>query len=120
MAAYKNGTQSLGTRKINSSIPAIGTTFTTNAPLGSSLSQFPAIGQSYNKMIGVEPFEGSGFSGSSMGQLEAASMRLADAASRRNIAEKEAEQMIEAKKMGYSSLEEMQRDIRKKRKKMGM
>jgi hypothetical protein len=81
---------------------------------------FPAIGKSYDKMFRIDPFKESGFSKSSMGELEAASMRLADAAARRNIAEKEAEQMIEAKNMGYSSLEEMRRDIRRKRKQTGL
>jgi hypothetical protein len=55
----------------------------------------------------------------SMGDLEAASMRLADAASRRNIAESQAQASAQAelgaKSSGYSSFEEMSRDIRSKR-----
>lgn len=122
MAAYKKGTQLFEAGKINSSIPTRGTSVTIGEPLGSPLSQASAIGQSYNRMIGMEPFGGGSFGGmpTSMDSLEAASMRLADAASKRNIAEKEAEQLLEAKRMGYLSIDEMQRDIRKKRKKMGM
>lgn len=48
-----------------------------------------------------------------MGSLEAASMRLADAASRREIAEKEAEADIAAKEEGFSSLYEKQRYAKK-------
>jgi len=58
-----------------------------------------------------------GFSGGlpSMGQLEASSMRLADAASRRDIAEKEAEKNLEAMEMGYDSLEDMQSEAKNSR-----
>lgn len=94
--------------------PIIGTSTTISQP---SQTSTPAINQSYNKMIGGESIGGSGFGGGlpSMGSLEAASMRLADAASRRNIAEKEAESEMSAKSSGYSSLGEMQRDMRSKR-----
>lgn len=118
MAAYKKGTMS---KPINPTGLTIGSSIKIGEPISSTASQLPAIGQSYNKMIGGG-LGGGGFEGGglpSMGSLGAASMALADAASRRNIAEKQAERELEdeysAKSSGYSSAEEMQRDIREKR-----
>lgn len=121
MAAYKKGTMS---KPIKSTGLTIGSSIKIGEPISSTASQLPSIGQSYNKMIGggsIGSFGGGGFGGGlqSMGSLEAASMRLADAASRREIAEKQAEKELEdeysAKSSGYSSAKEMQRDIRGKR-----
>ena len=88
-------------------------------PIGTNTTISPTIGQSYNKMIGGEPGIGSSGLSSSMSGLEAASMRLADAASKRSMAETEfasQSKIGEAAKMGgYSSPYEMQRDIEKKR-----
>lgn len=88
-------------------------------PIGTSITTTPAIGQSYSKMMGG--MEGIGSSGGygSMSGLEAASMRLADAAAKRSMAETEfasESKFKEAAKMGgYSSPYEMQSDIRRKR-----
>ena len=105
MAAYKKGTQFKSTiPSIGNKIPTIGTTTTINPPVGASLtSKEPNFGQmqgSFDKMFG------SAGGPSSMASLESASMRLADAASRRNISESEAAANIQAKQMGYSGLGE--------------
>lgn len=115
MAAYKKGVMS---KPIGSTArPIQGSSITIGESIGSSKSQIPAIGQSYNNIMGGGSFGGKmlDFTPSSMGSLEAASMRLADAASRRGIAERESEAELGAKSSGYSSLGEMQRDIRSKR-----
>lgn len=143
MAAYKKGTQlpEAGFNKdaylkrqaseIEGNMAKLGFSNKTTTPEGMTKytkpqGSFPTIGGSYNKMIGGggaggSMYSGGGFGGGlpSMGSLEAASMRLANAASRRNIAEKQAEREseieLQAKQSGYSSLDEMQRDIRSKR-----
>ncbi len=134
MAAYKKGTQLPGAgfnkdaylkrqaSDIEGRMMKLGFTNKTTTPEGMTKytrpeGSSPAIGQSYNNMMGGGSFGGEmlNFTPSSMGSLEAASMRLADAASRRGIAEKEAEAELGAKSSGYSSLGEMQRDIRSKR-----
>jgi hypothetical protein len=83
----------------------IGSTSTTVGP-----STPQTIGSSFNRVVG-----GS----STMGGLEAASMRLADAAARRE-SEKEAsaferEKEMMAAKLGYRSFREMQEDLNRKR-----
>ncbi len=102
-------------------------TYSTNQP-----SQ-PLIGGSYNKMFGqnepsISKFTGmlpsanqfseqpnkSGFY-SSMAGLEAASMRFADAESKRGIAAKSAESEMSAKAAGFRSADEMSRYNRMKR-----
>ena len=94
----------------------IGTT-TTVSQVGTTKT--PSIGQSYNKMIGGDTGIGSSGFYNSMAGLEGASMRLADAASKRTMAESEFESQSKIKQAaemgGYSSPYEMQSDIRKKR-----
>lgn len=114
MAAYKKGNQITPMpSSIGNKIPTIGTTRTIMPSSAASLTSGQSgIGQmqgSFDKMFG-----GKG-GPSSMGLLEAASMRLADAESKRGISEKEAESELMAKLSGYSSLGEMQYDMRKKR-----
>ena len=79
--------------------------------------------QSFDKLIGgcqssVNKSIGS-FGGGrmmpSMNELEAASMRLADAASKRGLAEKQAEAEMEARMSGYESIEDMMKKMRRKR-----
>ena len=94
----------------------------TNAPQPEA-TKTPSIGQSYNKMIGGDTGIGSGGFYNSMAGLEAASMRLADAASKRTMEESEKESDIQTKALlqrsaqagGYLSPTEMQFDIRRKR-----
>jgi hypothetical protein len=114
MAAYKKGTMS---KPIGSTGLNIGSSIKIGEPISSSASQLPAIGQSYNNMMGGGSFGGKmlDFTPSSMGSLEAASMRLADAASRRGIAEKEAEADIAARQEGFRSFDEKQRYAKKVR-----
>jgi len=86
------------------------------------------VESSFGRMIGGSP-SGGGFIGS-MGGLEAASMRLADAAARREKdlistrgaqdvavmkAKSAQEQELEAQRLGYRSAKEMQEDIKRKR-----
>lgn len=71
---------------------------------------FASIGKSYNNVIGG----GSGMD-STMSGLEASSMRLADAAARRNIAEKAAGSELEAIQAGFSGLDEMSEYLKRKR-----
>lgn len=103
MAAYKKGTMSKF--RESTSRPTQGSSITVGGPINPSQPQFPVIRQtpqmnilsqnpseilsSYQKMVGTEtPQSSFNASGpSSMGQLEAASMRLADAASRRTMTE---------------------------------
>jgi hypothetical protein len=119
MAAYKKGTMS---KPIGSTGLTIGSSIKIGEPISSAASQLPAIGQSYNKMIGGGGAGGSMYSGGgsggglpSMMELEASSMRLADAASRRNIAEKEAEADIAARQEGFRSFDEKQRYAKRAR-----
>jgi hypothetical protein len=75
--------------------------FTQKKDLGGGMTQYTrpeaggAVGSSFGRMMGGSPQMGGGMGGGgfigSMGGLEAASMRLADAASARNIREKQAE-----------------------------
>lgn len=51
----------------------------------------------------------------SLSGLASASMSLADAASRRELAQKQAEAEMSARMQGYSSLEDMQREMRRQR-----
>jgi hypothetical protein len=119
-----------GFEEINKSYLDKGYTPTSFSPLGISEGMLPTytktttfpggsfttggqVGQSFNKMIGGGVAGGGKFPAT--GGLEAASMRLADAASRRNIAEKEAELEMSAKMSGYRSFAEMQQDARRKR-----
>lgn len=124
------GMVNAGIAERNAFKPKIGTTITMGTPIKETM-----IGSSYGNIVGGsgglagKGMGGGGFGGGfdggfgggfggglpSMGQLEASSMRLADAASRRGISEKEAEAELGAKSSGYSSLDEMQRDIRSKR-----
>jgi hypothetical protein len=94
----------------------IGTT-TTISQVGATNT--PSIGQSYNKMIGGDTGIGSGGFYNSMAGLEGASMRLADAASKRSMQESEKEYGLKESQMskleGYSSPEEMYSEIRKKK-----
>jgi hypothetical protein len=108
-----------GESERNSFRPTIGTTTTISSPASN-----PAmLNQSYNEMIGgsSSEFGGAGFGAGipSMASLEVASMRLADAASKRNIREMEAESEIKNKNtalmQGYSSPAMMQYDLQKKR-----
>ena len=91
----------------------------TNTPQPKA-TKTPSIGQSYNKMIGGDTGIGSGGFYNSMTGLEGASMRLADAESKRTMEESEKEHGLinsqAAKLEGYSSPEEMYGEIRKKRK----
>jgi cell fate (sporulation/competence/biofilm development) regulator YlbF (YheA/YmcA/DUF963 family) len=86
----------------------IGSTSTTVGPSTPSTPQ--TIGSSFNRVVGGSP---------SMGDLEAASMRLADAAARREsekeISAFEREKETMAAKLGYRSFREMQEDLNKKR-----
>ena len=107
MAVYKKGNQITPMpSSIGNKIPTIGTTRTIMPSSATSLTSGQSgIGQmqgSFDRMFGV------GDGPSSMGSLEAASMRLADAASRRSIDESEAQANIEARKMGYSSLSDQE------------
>lgn len=73
--------------------------------------------QSFEKFIGKgQPTSiggGGGFQG--MGELEAASMRLADAASKRGLAEKQSEAELEARMKGYGGIEDMMKSMRRQR-----
>ena len=120
------GMVNAGIAERNSFKPKIGTTITMGTPIKETM-----IGSSYGNIVGGsgglagKGMGGGGFGGGfggglpSMGQLEASSMRLADAASRRNIAEKEAEmntiEETDAKKQGFSSVNEMQYSARRSR-----
>lgn len=90
---------------------------TTTSPSG-GFTTGGQVAQSFNKMIGGGGI-GSQSTPSMMG-LEGASMRLADAASRRNIEEKQAEAELQAKQQGYMSFAEMQRDMASKRRKSNL
>lgn len=116
------GMVNAGIAERNAFQPKIGTTITMGTPIKETM-----IGSSYGNIVGGsgglagKGMGGGGFGGGlpSMGQLEAASMRLADAASRRNITEKQAEmnaaQAIDAKRQGFSSVNEMQYSARRSR-----
>jgi hypothetical protein len=99
--------------------PTIGTTTTIGSANQPIKSTSPMMQGSFQKMIGGDTGIGSGGFYNSMAGLEAASMRLADAASKRNIREMEAESEIENKNaalmQGYSSPVMMQYDLQKKR-----
>jgi hypothetical protein len=88
-------------------------TYSINQP--NQLNQ-SSIGESYNKMIGQA---GGGGSYGSMSSLESASMRLADAASKRTMAESEKEYGLKSSQLaqtsGYSSPLKMQQDLQKER-----
>lgn len=124
MAEYKKRMQSSGSGKLRlSDIGGISSpdSFSkdSSGAYQKTLGKSPAIGQSYDKVIGAgqTSLSGNRFSGGipDLASLEAASMRLADAASRRSIAEKEAESGMLARMKGYSSLDEMMRDMQMKR-----
>lgn len=68
--------------------------------------KFGSIGKSYDAL-----------SSPSMSNLESASMRLADAAARRGIYEKESEANLAAREKGFRSLDEMTKYLREKRRK---
>jgi len=83
----------------------IGTTTTTTGPNAPE-----SIGNSFNKMMGGSPQMGGGMGG--MRDLEAASMRLADAASKREMQEFEYKMKLnKALELGYSSIEEMEKKL---------
>jgi hypothetical protein len=94
-------------------------TYSTNKPSQTNQPNQSSIGNSYNKMIGGDTGIGSGGFYNSMAGLEAASMRLADAASKRNISEKQAESemsaKLAAKASGFGSADEMSQYTKKKR-----
>ena len=110
MAAYKRGNQ---INPVGNKIPTIGTTTAIMPSSAASLTSGQSgIGQmqgSFDRMFG------GGEGPSSMGSLESASMRLADAASKRGIAEKSAESEMSAKAAGFRSADEMSRYNRNKR-----
>jgi hypothetical protein len=117
MAAYKRGNQ---INPVSNKIPTIGTTTAIMPSSAASLTSGQSgIGQmqgSFDRMFG------GGEGPSSMGSLEAASMRLADAASQRNISEKQADATLKqadatsaAKAAGFGSLREMSEYNKKKR-----
>jgi hypothetical protein len=110
MAAYKRGNQ---INPVSNKIPTIGTTTAIMPSSAASLTSGQSgIGQmqgSFDRMFG------GGEGPSSMGSLESASMRLADAASKRGIAEKSAESEMSAKAAGFTSSDEMSRYNRNKR-----
>lgn len=58
-----------------------------------------------------------GFGGGlpSLGQLEASSMRLADAAAKRELAGKQAEAELEARMKGYGGIEDIMKSMRRQR-----
>jgi hypothetical protein len=110
MAAYKRGNQ---INPVSNKIPTIGTTTAIMPSSAASLTSGQSgIGQmqgSFDRMFG------GGEGPSSMGSLESASMRLADAASQRNISEKQADATSAAKAAGFGSLREMSEYNKKKR-----
>jgi hypothetical protein len=91
-----------------------------NQPIQTTPTATPTAMQgSFQKIIGGNNDIGSGGFYNSMSGLEAASMRLADAASKRSTQELEKEYGLKesqtAKAAGYMSPFEMQMDARKKR-----
>ncbi len=113
MAAYKKGTQTpagLAKKpdwakpiKINAGIqnPEL---------LGRMSQQSGAVGSSFGRMMGGSPQMGGGMGG--MRDLEAASMRLADAATKREMQEFEYKMKLnKALELGYSSIEEMEKKL---------
>jgi len=91
-----------------------------NQPNQISPSTTPSTMQgSFQKMIGGNNGIGSGGFYNSMAGLEAASMRLADAASKRSMQESEKEYGLKESQMskleGYSSPEQMYSEIRNKK-----
>lgn len=76
--------------------------------------------QSFEKIIGggkspVNQSFGGGGGLPSMSELEASSMRLADAASKRDLAEKQAEAELEARMKGYGGIEDIMKSMRRQR-----
>jgi hypothetical protein len=112
------GMVNAGISERNAFKPKIGTTSTIGTPIKGTM-----IGSSYGNIVGGsgglegKGMGGGGFGGGlpSMGQLEGASMRLADAASKRNISEKQAESEMSAKAAGFGSADEMSQYTKNKR-----
>lgn len=80
--------------------------------------------QSFEKIIGggqptsIQPtssFGGFGGGLPSLGQLEASSMRLADAAAKRELAGKQAEAELESRMKGYGGIEDIMKSMRRQR-----
>lgn len=80
--------------------------------------------QSFEKIIGsgqptstqqASSFGGFGGGLPSLGQLEASSMRLADAAAKRELAGKQAEAEMEARMKGYGGIEDIMKSMRRQR-----
>jgi hypothetical protein len=106
----------------NASKPKIGTTTTIGSANQPIKSTSPMMQDSFQKMIGGDTGIGSGGFYNSMAGLEAASMRFADAASQRNISEKQADATLKqadatsaAKAAGFGSPREMSEYNKKKR-----
>jgi hypothetical protein len=124
------GMVNAGISERNAFKPKIGTTSTIGTPITGTAGtpiKGTMIGSSYGNIVGGsgglegKGMGGGGFGGGlpSMGQLEGASMRLADAASKRNISEKQAESemsaKLAAKAAGFGSADEMSQYTKKKR-----
>jgi hypothetical protein len=95
--------------------------FTQKKDLGGGMTQYTrpevggAVGSSFGKMMGGSPQMGGGMGGGmGVGGLEAASMRLADAASKRNIQESEAKFSMErAAQVQDYEIQQKEREIEK-------
>jgi hypothetical protein len=93
--------------------------FTKKTDLGNGMMQYTrpdaggSVGSSFGKMMGGSPRMGGGMGG--MRDLEAASMRLANAASKREMQESEYKMKLnKALELGYSSIEEMEKKLGRK------